>query len=124
MKKFIILIGGLLFVLALCLLSSCGKDSYYNKQDGGISIDGNEYTYHGCEYVVFSSGSNAWGSHKGDCSNPIHERCAILAFDDDSTKRYTIDSVSVEFKTKTIKFWYHKNLTYMTELNGGGVLFR
>ena len=32
------------------------------------------YKHDGCEYVVFGYGSNAWGGHKGNCTNPIHEQ--------------------------------------------------
>lgn len=39
---------------------------YYNKQ---YQI----YTLEGCEYIVTGSGSSQWGSHKGNCTNPIHE---------------------------------------------------
>jgi hypothetical protein len=30
------------------------------------------YVIDSCEYVVFYSGGSTWGSHKGNCSNPIH----------------------------------------------------
>ena len=30
------------------------------------------YTLEGCEYIVVNSGGSAWGSHKGNCKNPIH----------------------------------------------------
>ena len=31
------------------------------------------YTLEGCEYIVTNGGSGKWGSHKGNCKNPIHE---------------------------------------------------
>ncbi len=31
-----------------------------------------EFTYGGCEYIRVGYGQNAWGSHKGNCTNPIH----------------------------------------------------
>jgi hypothetical protein len=31
------------------------------------------FTLEGCEYVVVDNGSSKWGSHKGNCSNPIHQ---------------------------------------------------
>lgn len=31
------------------------------------------YIIDGCEYIIFYGGSSTWGSHKGNCSNPIHE---------------------------------------------------
>lgn len=30
------------------------------------------YTLEGCEYIVVGSGNYCWGSHKGNCKNPIH----------------------------------------------------
>jgi hypothetical protein len=32
------------------------------------------YTFEGCEYIVINSGSSRWGSHKGNCKNPIHQK--------------------------------------------------
>jgi cbb3-type cytochrome oxidase cytochrome c subunit len=30
------------------------------------------YTLNGCEYITVGFGQYRWGSHKGDCKNPIH----------------------------------------------------
>jgi hypothetical protein len=30
------------------------------------------YTLEGCEYIVSGYGNCRWGSHKGNCKNPIH----------------------------------------------------
>ena len=32
------------------------------------------YTLEGCEYIVGGSGNTQWGSHKGNCKNPIHQK--------------------------------------------------
>ena len=32
------------------------------------------YIIDSCEYIIFYGGSSTWGSHKGNCSNPIHNR--------------------------------------------------
>lgn len=32
-----------------------------------------EYTYEGCEYIKVGYGKSIWGSHKGNCKNPIHK---------------------------------------------------
>jgi hypothetical protein len=32
-----------------------------------------EFTYGGCEYIRVGYGQSAWGSHKGNCANPIHK---------------------------------------------------
>ena len=31
------------------------------------------YTLEGCEYIVIGVDNTRWGSHKGNCSNPIHK---------------------------------------------------
>ena len=33
-----------------------------------------EYTYEGCEYIKVGYGQSIWGSHKGNCKNPIHSK--------------------------------------------------
>jgi hypothetical protein len=32
------------------------------------------YTLEGCEYILVGSGNGQWGSHKGNCKNPIHQK--------------------------------------------------
>ena len=32
------------------------------------------YSFQGCEYIVVGFGKEKWGSHKGNCQNPIHNR--------------------------------------------------
>ena len=34
------------------------------------------YTLEGCEYIVVSPGNShfTWGTHKGNCKNPIHDK--------------------------------------------------
>lgn len=34
------------------------------------------YTLEGCEYIVVSPGNQhfTWGTHKGNCKNPIHNK--------------------------------------------------
>lgn len=34
----------------------------------------NVYTLEGCEYIVVGYGNTRWGSHKGNCNNPIHSK--------------------------------------------------
>jgi hypothetical protein len=33
-----------------------------------------EYSLEGCQYIVVGFGNDRWGSHKGNCSNPIHKK--------------------------------------------------
>jgi hypothetical protein len=37
-----------------------------------------EYTYGGCEYIRVGYGQSTWGSHKGNCTNPIHKKQKII----------------------------------------------
>ena len=39
---------------------------YYNEHYDVYALDG-------CEYIVVGVGNNRWGSHKGNCKNPIHK---------------------------------------------------
>ena len=41
------------------------KSQYYNQNY-------RVYTREGCEYIVVGNGNGRWGSHKGNCKNPIH----------------------------------------------------
>ena len=34
------------------------------------------YTLEGCEYILVGHGNFQWGSHKGNCKNPIHQENA------------------------------------------------
>ena len=55
------------------------------------------YTLDECEYVRFEHGNFSWGSHKGNCSNPIHKGQSsdvnTLEIDDD----YYIDTNEKHF---------------------------
>jgi predicted phage tail protein len=46
-------------------LSKDNENYYYNVI---------EYTYEGCEYIKVGYGKSIWGSHKGNCKNPIHNK--------------------------------------------------
>lgn len=39
---------------------------YYNQQY-------RVFTLEGCEYIKVDVGNTTWGSHKGNCKNPIHK---------------------------------------------------
>jgi hypothetical protein len=80
MKKIILL--GIVPFLGLC---SCDEenrgpkapeskilklDSTSMYQDQNYKV----YTLEGCEYIKVGFGRDAWGSHKGNCKNPIHQK--------------------------------------------------
>ena len=45
-------------------------DSTSRYQDQNYKV----YTLEGCEYIKVGFGRDAWGSHKGNCKNPIHQK--------------------------------------------------
>ena len=73
----------LLFLIGLSLLVSCNNDTSVSRpqETGVLSKDTEnyyqrvtEYTYEGCEYIKVGYGKSIWGSHKGNCKNPIHTK--------------------------------------------------
>ena len=44
------------------------NDSRYYDQNYRV------YSLEGCEYIVVGAGNYQWGSHKGNCKNPIHAK--------------------------------------------------
>ncbi len=78
MKKII----SILFLVSL--LISCGETPQIESQDENrltldtINPTPNQnyrvYKLNNCEYIVVGVGHSKWGSHKGDCSNPIHTK--------------------------------------------------
>jgi hypothetical protein len=78
MKNILSVLVGLLVVLgctgpgpnkqqaAPTIVKELSNNSDYYNQNYQI------YTLEGCEYVVADYGSSRWGSHKGNCKNPIH----------------------------------------------------
>ena len=83
MKTFISLNLIVICIGMIVMFSSC------NEQDRGVKaplskrleLDSTSrysdqnykiYTLEGCEYVVVGYGNQRWGSHKGNCKNPIH----------------------------------------------------
>jgi hypothetical protein len=69
MKKF------LLIILSLIILVSCEDNLPKSSQPTVLSdVKSVEVmVYDSCEYVVVGHGTRAWGSHKGNCKNPIHK---------------------------------------------------
>ena len=66
-------------LLTAVMLQSCEKDNTQSEQSMELSKTSklwytqyNIYTLNGCEYIVVGVGLYRWGSHKGDCKNPIH----------------------------------------------------
>jgi len=82
MKKYILIlisITGLVIIPTSCEKNR-GPKAPQSKQ---MELDTNSqyydqnykvYTLEGCEYIVYGQGTSRWGSHKGNCKNPIHEK--------------------------------------------------
>ena len=75
----------LLFLIVLSLLVSCEGNIQVSTKPKEEPIglrqksdehykNVTEFTYGGCEYIRVGYGQNAWGSHKGNCINPIHKK--------------------------------------------------
>ena len=79
----VIILSALTGLLIVGLIASCAEqtskpvvespkelskttDNYYQRVV--------EYTYEGCEYIRVGYGKSIWGSHKGNCKNPIHKQ--------------------------------------------------
>jgi len=60
--------------IALISLNACNSsEGKVNKPEVMEVTNYDIYTLDGCEYVRFGHGNFSWGSHKGNCSNPIHK---------------------------------------------------
>jgi hypothetical protein len=76
----------LIFVaLVIFMLTSCGeapRNASPQPNPHRMELDNSSkyydqnykvYTLEGCEYIVVGVGKMQWGSHKGNCKNPIHK---------------------------------------------------
>jgi hypothetical protein len=79
MKSVLILIG------SMGLICSCGPGKRGDKAPDPkrLELDSTSeywdqnykvYTLEGCEYIKVGFGDNSWGTHKGNCKNPIHKQ--------------------------------------------------
>lgn len=75
-----------LLVIALISLVGCNDPTIQKKNTGERyghgGTDLQEMTYEGCQYIgLFESSSSAWGTHKGNCNNPIHQQNKVTVID-------------------------------------------
>ena len=78
MKRILILIS-IAFLITSCNenLGAKAPDSKRMELDSESKYyDQNYRTYNleDCEYIVVGAGRSQWGSHKGNCKNPIHTK--------------------------------------------------
>jgi hypothetical protein len=77
---FTIILGFLLGIVFMSLVS-CEEQKSQKEEPIGLRQKSDdrhknvtEFTYGGCEYIRVGYGQSAWGSHKGNCINPIHKK--------------------------------------------------
>ena len=75
------MILGFLLGMILITLVSCEEQKPQIKEPIGLRQQSDdrhknvtEFTYGGCEYIRVGYGQSSWGSHKGNCTNPIHKK--------------------------------------------------
>ena len=63
-----------ILILALVLSSCIDSGNRPTEPEKIIVNDVNYKVYEieGCEYIVMGYGDSKWGSHKGNCKNPLH----------------------------------------------------
>ena len=73
----------LLIVIIIFILFSCDNTPNNQLEEQTLELSKttenyyqrvSEYTYEGCEYIKVGYGKSIWGSHKGNCINPIHNK--------------------------------------------------
>ena len=55
-------------------MTSCVSDNNPTEPERIIvnNVNYKVYEIEGCEYIVMGYGDSKWGSHKGNCKNPLH----------------------------------------------------
>ena len=78
---FAMILGFLLGMILISLVSCGGQNTQQIEEPIGLRQQSDdrhknvtEFTYGGCEYIRVGYGQSAWGSHKGNCTNPIHKK--------------------------------------------------
>jgi len=122
MKKILYVI-----VIIISLLTSCNDDIPEKIENGtDIKIDGitaRIYEIDGCEYYKWGHYDASWGTHKGNCKNPIHHQYKAVPFiyhTDTTTQIFPIDSVVV--RENKIFCFIKGKLKFVSELKKGLLL--
>ena len=50
------------------------SDGELTKDNDNEYLKYREYSLEGCQYILVGNGNGKWGSHKGNCTNPIHKK--------------------------------------------------
>ena len=66
-------------------IGSCSEPNVERKNTGIVYGDGaevEEIVIDGCQYIGYFGGHNTdWGTHKGNCNNPIHIQNKVTVVD-------------------------------------------
>jgi hypothetical protein len=80
-KTIVRLFWAIVVIISLCIMTLMVGCSEREKQKeisvydvDTLDTEYSIYIIDSCEYIIFYGGSSTWGSHKGNCSNPIHNR--------------------------------------------------
>ncbi len=80
-KVMLRLFWSIVFIILLCIMTLLVGCTSREKQKeisvydvDTLDTEYSIYIIDSCEYIIFYGGSSTWGSHKGNCSNPIHNR--------------------------------------------------
>ena len=83
MKNLILMIGVIIFSIVIsCGPSDMEKQKIKERETRSYELSKTskyhyenyeEYSLEGCQYIVVDNGDRKWGSHKGNCNNPIHQ---------------------------------------------------
>jgi hypothetical protein len=80
-KVMLRLFWSIVFIILLCIMTLLVGCTSREKQKeisvydvDTLDTEYSVYIIDSCEYIIFYGGSSTWGSHKGNCSNPIHNR--------------------------------------------------
>ena len=78
-KVMLRLFWSIVVIILLCIMSlmvGCtGREKQKEISVYDVDTLDTEYSIYiidSCEYIIFYGGSSTWGSHKGNCNNPIH----------------------------------------------------
>jgi uncharacterized lipoprotein NlpE involved in copper resistance len=66
--------ASIITIIVGCNNKNNAKEIETYNVDSLSNSDYSIYIIDSCEYIVYYNGSSSWGSHKGNCNNPIHNK--------------------------------------------------
>ena len=92
----VVIISGLILLFAM-FFTSCEDRGTKAPETKRMELDKNSqyydqnykvYTLEECEYIVVGYGNSRWGSHKGNCKNPIHYNLGVCETGIDTLEKH------------------------------------